>query len=131
MPATLEVTTTRRTSSAAAASTAIRGDSAFTRQTRSGRVRADEAGAVEHGVAAAEGAPQRRAVEHVGPDRLDLRVAEACETRLLPVSDADGADWDASCATCAPMKPVAPVTQTVTTSARANCSCLRTLRSPP
>ena len=35
MPATLEVTTTRRTSSAAAASTAIRGESAFTRQTRS------------------------------------------------------------------------------------------------
>ena len=33
MPATLEVTTTRRTPSAAAASTAIRGDSAFTCQT--------------------------------------------------------------------------------------------------
>jgi hypothetical protein len=35
MPATLDVTTTRRTPSAAAASTAMRGDSAFTRQTRS------------------------------------------------------------------------------------------------
>ena len=35
MPATLEVTTTRRTPSAAAASTAMRGDSAFTCQTRS------------------------------------------------------------------------------------------------
>ena len=35
MPATLDVTTTRRTSSAAAASTAIRGDSALTCQTRS------------------------------------------------------------------------------------------------
>ena len=35
MPATLEVTTTRRTSSAAAASTAMRGDSALTCQTRS------------------------------------------------------------------------------------------------
>ena len=35
MPATLEVTTTRRTSSAAAASTASRGPSAFSSQTRS------------------------------------------------------------------------------------------------
>src|ERR671925_887990 len=42
-----------------------------------------------------------------------------------------GVDWDASLATCAPMKPVAPVTQTVTTSAWAICSGVRTLGAQP
>ena len=91
MPATLEVTTTRRTSSAAAASTAMRGDSAFIAPDVLGRVGADEAGAVEHRVAAAEGAPQGRSVEHVRPDRLGIHVAQACQAALLPVCDSHGA----------------------------------------
>ena len=132
MPATLEVTTTRRTSSAAAASTASRGARAFISPDSLGRVGADEAGAVEHRVAAPEGAPQRRPVQYVGADRVDLDVPKACQAALVPVSDPH---WcrraDASRATCAPMNPVAPVTQTFTTSAWAICSCLRTLRSPP
>jgi hypothetical protein len=37
-------------------------------------MRSDEAGAVEHRVAAAEGAPERRPVQYVGANRVDLDV---------------------------------------------------------
>ena len=118
MPATLEVTTTRRTSSAAAASTTIRGASAFTSQTRAGRPRRHVPCRVEHDLAAAEGASQRGAVEHVRLHRLDLGLAQTVETRLVAIGHTDGRrpTLDASSARCEPMKPVAPVMQTLTTS---------------
>ncbi len=52
-----------------------------------GGVRAHESGTVEDGVAAAEGPPQRRSVEHVRLDRLGVGVAQACQPRLFPVRD--------------------------------------------
>ena len=92
MPATLEVTTTRRTSSAAAASHGDPRRKGVHLPDSLGRVRADEAGAVEDRVAAPEGASQRRPVQHIGADRVDLDVAKACQAALVPVRDSHWAD---------------------------------------
>ena len=37
-----------------------------------------------------EGAPQRRPVQHVGADRVELDVTQACEAALVPVCDTHG-----------------------------------------
>jgi hypothetical protein len=50
-----------------------------------GRARADEAGRVEDGFAAAKGPPQRAAIEHVRLDRLHLEAAEPVQPGLVAV----------------------------------------------
>ena len=45
---------------------------------------------MEHCVAPPEGAPQRRPVEYVGTDGVDLDVTKACEAALLAVCDSHG-----------------------------------------
>jgi hypothetical protein len=53
-------------------------------------MRSDEAGAVEHRVATAEGAPERRAVQYVSANRVDFDVTQACEAALVPVCGSHG-----------------------------------------